>query len=293
VVTAVVATQRRRRSSRHGAGFGRAEWRGPSCVSSFARSPCSHADARFRAEVSGYKISSRSRFPPSLSFPSFRRPAAVLPARGSALLLGHSPANAARQPYDHVHLRVHDTSHHAAVIRRLAREPTQTRPMSRWTRTTRTWARRSARAPGSAWVARKARRSGSGGLSAFLAYVRYQFLVALGWTCCRSRRRTSCYCYREGEHARLGRPRGRARTRSPHPRQCSARRCGHSNLYADNGTRSTVVWMRMSIRSRRGWWWTGRHLGRLGLRAWFGSGRARDEEMDECLSECFQRGCIP
>jgi hypothetical protein len=53
-----------------GAGHPRAEPCGPSCVPSFARSPCPHADARLRPEVSGYKILSRSRLPslPALPF---------------------------------------------------------------------------------------------------------------------------------------------------------------------------------------------------------------------------------
>jgi hypothetical protein len=53
-----------------GAGYAQAEQRGLSCVSSFARSPCSHADARLRPEVSDYKNVSYSRFTslPALPF---------------------------------------------------------------------------------------------------------------------------------------------------------------------------------------------------------------------------------
>jgi hypothetical protein len=89
-------------------------------------------------------------FPPSLLFLSFRHPAPVFCTRRPALLLDLSPANAARQPYDHVHLRGRDAGQHAADLRRLAREPTQTRPMARLTQTAWTWARRSALAPASA-----------------------------------------------------------------------------------------------------------------------------------------------
>jgi hypothetical protein len=63
-------------------------------------------------------------FPPSLLFPSFRNPAPVIRTRRPALLLDHNSANAARQAYDHAHLREHDARQHAADLRRLARAPT-------------------------------------------------------------------------------------------------------------------------------------------------------------------------
>jgi hypothetical protein len=53
--TAVVATRRRRGSSRHSAVYARAERRGPSCVCFLTRSPA-HTDARLRPEASGHKI---------------------------------------------------------------------------------------------------------------------------------------------------------------------------------------------------------------------------------------------
>jgi hypothetical protein len=137
--TAAVATRKRRGPSRNGAGYGaRAERRGPSCVSSSARSPCAHADARLGPEGSGHKIMSRSRLPslPALPFLPPSRCCSSYPR----LCTSPRPQPRKRRP-PAVRSRSsarHDARWHVADLRRLARERAWTRPMSRWTRTART-----------------------------------------------------------------------------------------------------------------------------------------------------------